>query len=122
MSLANLQDMVAALFVHCLAITRPLSLRSSPVFESVCAPVYAWDTNSLNTEKFVLQKCEEVFFNQPRIILDDHKHSKEEQRYAAYGMTNDGRRLMVYFTVRETKYRVISARDMHRKEWEFYDS
>jgi uncharacterized DUF497 family protein len=66
-------------------------------------------------------ECEEVFFNQPLIILEDHKHSKEEQRYAAYGMTNDGRRLMVYFTVRETKYRVISARDMHRKERRFYE-
>ena len=67
-------------------------------------------------------ECEEVFFNQPLIILEDHKHSKDEQRYAAYGITNDGRRLHIIFTVRETKYRVISARDMHRKERQFYDN
>ena len=66
-------------------------------------------------------ECEELFFNQPLIILDDHKHSVEEQRYAAYGMTNEGRRLHIVFTVRGTRYRVISARDMHRKERQFYD-
>ena len=86
---------------------------------------FEWDEG--NREKNRLKhkvsngECEELFFNQPLIILEDHKHSKEEQRYAAYGMTDDGRRLMVYFTVRETKYRVISARDMHRKERKFYD-
>ena len=66
-------------------------------------------------------ECEEIFLNQPLIILEDHKHSKEEQRYAAYGMTNDGRRLHVIFTVRERRHRVISARDMHRKERQFYE-
>lgn len=66
-------------------------------------------------------ECEEVFFNQPLIILDDAVHSQDEARYAAYGVTNAGRRLMVYFTVREIKYRVISARDMHRKERQFYE-
>jgi uncharacterized DUF497 family protein len=67
-------------------------------------------------------ECEEVFFNQPLIILDDPKHSQEEQRYAAHGMTDDGRRLHIIFTVRKNRFRVISARDMHRKEWKFYDS
>ena len=86
---------------------------------------FEWDEG--NREKNRLKhkvsngECEEAFFNQPLIILDDHKHSEEEQRYAAYGVTNEGRRLMVYFTVRETRYRVISARDMHRKDRQFYE-
>jgi uncharacterized DUF497 family protein len=67
------------------------------------------------------EESEEVFFNEPLIILEDHEHSKDEQRYAAYGMTNEGRKLHVIFTVRETRYRVISARDMHRKERRFYE-
>jgi uncharacterized DUF497 family protein len=67
------------------------------------------------------KECEEVFSNEPLIILEDHKHSEIEQRYAAYGVTNDGRKLHVVFTLRKTKYRVISARDMHRKERRFYD-
>ena len=65
-------------------------------------------------------ECEEVFFNEPLIILEDLKHSIDELRYAVYGVTNAGRKLMVYFTVREHKYRVISARDMHKKERTFY--
>ncbi len=67
-------------------------------------------------------ECEEIFFNQPLIVLEDHKHSKEEQQYAAHGVTDAGRRLHLIFTVRKTKYRVISARDMHGKERKFYDS
>ena len=66
-------------------------------------------------------ECEEVFLNQPLIILDDHKHSEAEQRYAAHGVTDDGRRLHILFTVRKTKFHVISARDMHRKERRFYE-
>ncbi|WP_373091097.1 BrnT family toxin [Zhongshania sp.] len=55
-------------------------------------------------------------------MLDD-KHSRKETRYHAYGKTNDGRKLHITFTLRETDtlIRVISARDMHRKEKMFYD-
>jgi len=67
-------------------------------------------------------ECEEVFFNQPLIILEDNAHSQNEARYAAYGVTDDGRRLMICFTVRKTKIRVISARDMHKKERQFYEN
>ncbi|MCU0857763.1 MAG: BrnT family toxin [Pontiellaceae bacterium] len=67
-------------------------------------------------------ECEEVFFNQPLIILEDKAHSQNEARYAAYGVTDDGRRLIICFTVRKTKLRVISARDMHKKERQFYEN
>lgn len=66
------------------------------------------------------KECEEAFSNEPLIILEDQKHSQAEQRYAAYGATGDGRKLHIVFTVRKTKCRVISARDMHRKERRFY--
>ena len=69
-----------------------------------------------------VKESEEVFFNQPLIILEDSKHSKGEQRYAAYGVTDDDRKMMVFFTVRKSKFRVISARDMHRKERVFYEN
>jgi len=78
------------------------------------------DKNKLK-HKVSVGECEEIFFNQPLIILDDTKHSEEEWRYAAYGVTNEGRRLHIIFTVRKTKCRVISARDMHRKERRFYE-
>ncbi|MBI9021453.1 MAG: BrnT family toxin [Verrucomicrobia bacterium] len=86
---------------------------------------FEWDEGNRdkNRQKHKVStgECEEIFFNQPLIILDDPAHSKNETRYAAYGVTNEGRTLMVYFTVRKTKYRVISARDMHRKERRFYE-
>lgn len=67
-------------------------------------------------------ECEELFFNQPLVILDDHKHSDAEQRFAAYGVSDTGRRLHIVFTFRSKKIRVISARDMHKKERQFYES
>ena len=65
-------------------------------------------------------ECEEVFFNAPLLIGDDDKHSSTERRWVALGTTNTGRLLTVIFTKRRKLVRVISARDMHRKEREFY--
>jgi uncharacterized DUF497 family protein len=66
-------------------------------------------------------ECEQVFFNSPLMILEDEKHSVNEQRWAAFGMTNFGRKLMIVFVMRKKRLRVISARDMRRKEREFYE-
>lgn len=67
-------------------------------------------------------ECEEVFFNQPLIVLDDANHSKKEIREAAFGVTDNGRRLTVVFTRRKNLIRVISARDMNKKERRFYET
>jgi uncharacterized DUF497 family protein len=66
-------------------------------------------------------ECEQVFFNEPLVVLDDPKHSIAEERSAAFGRTDGGRRLVVIFTMRGSKIRVISARDMNRKERRFYE-
>jgi len=66
-------------------------------------------------------ECEQVFFNEPLIILNDPKHSIAEERSAAFGRTEGGRRLVVIFTMRGSKVRVISARDMNKKERQFYE-
>lgn len=98
-----------------------------PVMQSGFSQLEGFEWDEGNRDKNRLKhkvssgECEELFFNQPLIILDDEAHSREEKRYAAYGVTNEGRKLMVYFTVRKIKYRVISARDMHRKERQFYE-
>jgi uncharacterized DUF497 family protein len=61
--------------------------------------------------------AEQVFFNRPLLAVD-LKHSHSEQRFHALGKDKSGRRLHLTFTLREggSKIRVISARDMHRKE------
>lgn len=61
-------------------------------------------------------ECEEVFFNLPLVIADDAKHSEVKQRYLALGQTNRDRLLFLSFTVRDSKIRIISARDVSRKE------
>ncbi len=67
-------------------------------------------------------EIEEVFFNSPLVVADDLKHSEKEKRYYALGQTESARKLFVVFTIRGNKIRVISARDMSRKEREVYES
>jgi uncharacterized DUF497 family protein len=87
----------------------------------------AFEWNKGNIEKKWLKhkvspvECEQIFFNQPLIILDDPKHSISEKRFAAFGYTDAGRLLAVIFTKRGSLLRVISARDMNRKEKKFYE-
>jgi len=65
-------------------------------------------------------ECEEVFFNRPLLVLEDPKHSSDESRILALGRTHAGRRLLVVFTQRGNRIRVISARDMSRRERRSY--
>ena len=66
-------------------------------------------------------ECEEVFFNQPLYVSRDQRHSLAEERYYALGKTTNGRLLFVVFTRRRNKIRIISARDMHKKEQRIYN-
>jgi uncharacterized DUF497 family protein len=65
-------------------------------------------------------EAESVFFNDPLIVVEDAKHS---ERLNALGKTAQNRLLHITFTLRQsgTLVRVISARDMHRKERKAYE-
>jgi uncharacterized protein len=65
-------------------------------------------------------ECEELFFNRPIVIGTDESHSEREERLYALGQTDRGRRLFVAFTFRGRLIRIISARDMSRKERRAY--
>lgn len=69
-------------------------------------------------------EAEAVFFGDPLLVVPDPRHSQTEPRYHALGKTAEGRMLHVVFTLRRqgTLIRVISARDMHRKERKIYAS
>jgi hypothetical protein len=86
---------------------------------------FEWDKgNSLkNWERHQVKQseCEQVFFNEPHIISDDVKHSQKEQRWFLLGKTDSGKLLFMVFTVRKNLIRVISARDMNKKEREIYN-
>lgn len=68
-------------------------------------------------------EAEQVFFNEPLLLLSDSRHNQKEIRYHALGTTDDYRLLHITFTLRArgTLIRIISARDMHRKEKQAYE-
>lgn len=86
---------------------------------------FEWDAG--NEQKSVSKhnvssiEAEQVFFNMPLLVLDDLKHSDKEPRFHAMGYTDEKRFLHISFTIRGKKVRVISARDMHRKERDVYE-
>jgi uncharacterized DUF497 family protein len=87
---------------------------------------FDWDEgNARKNEKHgvTTAEAEQVFFNAPLLVLEDSRHSNQEPRFHALGKTDDIRLLHITFTVRHKgeKIRVISARDMHRKERVIYE-
>lgn len=86
---------------------------------------FEWDPgNARKNEKHGVTQAEaeQVFVNDPLLLLPDNKHSYEP-RFYALGKTNEARLLHVTFTLRGngTKIRIISARSMHRKERSIYE-
>ena len=86
---------------------------------------FEWDTGNSDKNwkrhKVSNGECEEVFFNLPLLVEHDPKHSQVENRYYVLGQTNSGRRLFVVFTLRGDQIRIVSARDMSRRERKIYD-
>lgn len=87
---------------------------------------FDWDSgNHRKNEKHgvSMAEAEQVFFNVPLLLLEDMRHSQREIRYHALGQSDAKRLLHITFTLRQsgTLIRVISARDMHRKERQIYD-
>ena len=80
---------------------------------------FEWDAGNWRKSELkhgvAVAEAQEVLLNDPLCQVDT-RHSDDEQRYAALGTTNEGRRLFVSFTVRRNRVRVISARPMSRKE------
>lgn len=72
--------------------------------------------------KVAYRECEEVFFNSPRITYKDIKHSLLEERYGILGKTDNNKLLHITFTVRGNLIRVISARNMNKKERTKYEN
>ena len=74
-----------------------------------------WDLHQVTPEE-----AEDVFFNEPLVIRGELRHSHREKRYYALGKTRGERHLFIAFTIRRKLIRVISARNMSRREKEFY--
>jgi uncharacterized protein len=87
---------------------------------------FQWDGGNVDKNRIKHDveafEAEQVFFNDPLIIIPDEKHSITETRYAAFGKTNEDRKLTIVFTQRNKLLRIISAREMNKKERNYYEA
>ncbi|CAN5310962.1 BrnT family toxin [soil metagenome] len=88
---------------------------------------FDWDDgnsrNSADKHGVSQAEAESVFVNEPLIVVEDSGHSPKVPRFDALGKTAENRLLHITFTLRQdrTMIRVISARDMNRKERKIYE-
>ena len=85
---------------------------------------FQWDSGNFGKvwerHRVTPLECEEVFFNRPLIVGEDDAHAETEERLYALGQTDAERLLFVVFTIRGRLIRMISARDMSRRERDIY--
>ena len=86
---------------------------------------FDWDEGNLNKNlhkhKITNEESEEIFLNPPITVIEDVKHSLYEPRFTALGKTDSGKLLTIIFTARSKKIRIISARQMNKKERKLYE-
>lgn len=87
---------------------------------------FQWDdgNKNKNTGKHQISniEAEQIFFNEPLFITDDTGHSTlREKRFSALGKTDGKRNLTVVFTLRGNLIRIISARQMSKRERKIYN-
>ena len=86
---------------------------------------FVWDKGNerknLETHGVTQQEVEEPFFDPSKKLLRDKFHSGREDRYILLGQTKRQRLLFVVFTIRNRRIRVISARDLNKKERPLYE-
>lgn len=86
---------------------------------------FQWDkgNNGKNKKKHNVdeKEAEESFFDKEKVIYKDKFHSDKEDRFILIGETKGKRLLYIVFTKRGEIVRVISARDINRKEVLLYE-
>ncbi|MEK7510009.1 MAG: BrnT family toxin [Patescibacteria group bacterium] len=85
---------------------------------------FEWDKGNIDKNLIAHgvknEECEEVFFDPNKRVLRDLIHSDQEKRYIIIGETKKQRVLFIVFAVRKMKVRIISARDLNKKELHLY--
>lgn len=81
---------------------------------------FDWDEGNLTKNwerhRVTFLECEQIFFHRPLVVVEDAPHSEAEARFYALGKTDAERLLFAVFTIRKRRIRVITARDMSKKE------
>ena len=82
---------------------------------------WEWDDhkaerNAGDHDGVTFTEAQSVFQDPERVELYDEAHSEEEGRFAAIGFSSKGRLLLVVFTPRGERTRLITARTTERDE------
>lgn len=85
---------------------------------------FQWDKGNVGKNlkhKVKDKETEEPFFDEKRKIYKDVFHSYKEDRFILVGKTKKGRLIYTVFTMRGKKVRIISSRDINKKEVQIYE-
>lgn len=86
---------------------------------------FIWDPGNKDKNwlkhKVSNKESEESFFDNKRKIFKDKFHSEKEERLILLGKSVGERLLYTVFTKRNNKIRIISSRDMDKKERRLYE-
>ena len=76
--------------------------------------IFEWDdqkaTSNLKKHGVSFQEAKTIFGDTLSITVADPEHSESEYRFIDIGLTESGRLLVVSYTERGTKIRIISSR------------
>ena len=86
---------------------------------------FEWDEEkaAANAEKHgvTFDQAKIAFDDSFFLVFEDPDHSAEEERFILFGVANEGSLLVVSYTERAAKVRLISAREATRHEREDYE-
>lgn len=86
---------------------------------------FEWDQRkaraNLVKHRVAFLKAMEVFGDELSLTVHDPDNSEIESRYLIFGQTSTGKHLVVCFTERDNRVRLISARHMTPLEREAYE-
>jgi uncharacterized DUF497 family protein len=86
---------------------------------------FAWDPNkaasNLRDHRVTFEEASSVFGDALAITFDDPDHSEGESRLLTFGLSEQGRLLVVSHTERRGVVRIISARRATRAERKIYE-
>ena len=89
------------------------------------SPQFSWDhlkaASNLEKHGVTFEEAASVFRDPLAVIFDDHSHAEDEYRELIIGHSEKHRLLIVSFTEREDRIRLISARTVTKRERKDYE-
>ena len=87
--------------------------------------IFEWDENkaksNLRKHKIGFDEAETVFEDALSVTISDPDHSTEENRFIDIGTSDKNHLLVVSYTERDERIRIISARKANKSERNIYE-